>query len=341
MLHDRLDVGLMFSFRNPEAWRRPFADVYADELRLIRHAEEVGVDTIWLTEHHFADDGYSPSVVTIAAAIAAQTERVRIGFNLLLLPLHNALRVAEDVATLDVISNGRIDPGFGQGYAPHEFAGYGIPPSERLYRFTEGLEVLQGLWSQDTYSHEGRHYRIDGARLVPKPVQEPMPLWIGATSRPGVRRAGRLGANLLGISAALQADYEEARRAAGYDVDSAKILHLLWAHIAASDDDAWAEAAPHFHHLLSVYAGWANAAALAGGPKAPPVPPVEELRNPKGRLMFRPAFGSSETVAASVNRALGKVRTTHLALGILPGMDPRRTEASIDRFVGEVVPELG
>ena len=232
--------------------------------------------------------------------------------------------MAEDVATLDVISNGRIDPGFGQGYAPHEFAGYGIPPSDRLSRFTEGLEVLQGLWSQDTYSHEGRHYHIDGARLVPKPVQQPMPLWIGATSRPGVRRAGRLGANLLGISAALQEDYEEARRAAGFDVESAKILHLMWAHMAASDDAAWEEAAPHFHHLLTVYAGWANAAALAGGPKAPPVPPVEELRNPKGRLMFRPAFGSSATVAEGLNRALGRVRTTHLAIGLMPGMDPRR-----------------
>src|SRR4051794_15612656 len=76
-----LNLGLMFSFRNPAAWRRPFADVYADQLRLIRDAEQLGYDTIWLTEHHFADDGYSPSLIPIAAAIAAQTERVRIGFN--------------------------------------------------------------------------------------------------------------------------------------------------------------------------------------------------------------------------------------------------------------------
>ena len=139
MLHDRLDIGVMFSFRNPAQWRRPFAEVYANELRLIRRAEELGYDTIWLTEHHFADDGYSPSIIPIAAAIAALTERVRIGFNLLLLPLHNAIRVAEDIATLDVLSNGRIDPGFGQGYAPHEFAGYGIDTADRLTRQT-GLD---------------------------------------------------------------------------------------------------------------------------------------------------------------------------------------------------------
>jgi len=92
-----LDMGLMFSFRNPAAWRRPFPDVYRDELALIQYAEELGYDTIWLTEHHFSDDGYSPSIITLAAAIAARTERVRIGFNLLLLPLHNAVAVAEDI----------------------------------------------------------------------------------------------------------------------------------------------------------------------------------------------------------------------------------------------------
>ena len=107
-------------------------DVYRGELDLITDAEELGFDTIWLTEHNFADDGYSPSIIPLAAATAARTERVRIGFTLLLLPLHNAIRVAEDIATLDVLSGGRIDVGLGQGYARHEFAGYGVDRSERL-----------------------------------------------------------------------------------------------------------------------------------------------------------------------------------------------------------------
>lgn len=343
MLHDRIDIGVMFSFRNPAQWRRPFAEVYADELQLARHAEELGYDTIWLTEHHFADDGYSPSIITIAAAIAAVTERVRIGFNLLLLPLHHAVRVAEDVATLDVLSNGRIDPGFGQGYAPHEFAGYGIPRSERLVRFTEGLAVLRGLWSQDTFSFDGRHYRIDSARLVPRPVQQPMPLWIGATSRAGVRRAGRLGANLLGIAnTVLQDEYDEARQAAGFDVDDAKLLQLHWVHTGASDDEAWDEAGPHFHHLISVYGGWLAAAeAVDGGrARAPAVPPLEALRDPGQRLLFPPVFGSPSTVAAGLNRSLGRLRCTHLVFGTLPGMAPERTRASMARFAEDVVPRL-
>ncbi|MEZ5233615.1 MAG: LLM class flavin-dependent oxidoreductase [Acidimicrobiales bacterium] len=340
MLHDRLDIGLMFSFRNPAQWRRPFAEVYADELALIRHAEALGIDTIWLTEHHFVDDGYSPSVVTIAAAIAAVTERVRIGFNLLLLPLHNAVRVAEDIATADVISGGRIDPGFGQGYAPHEFAGYGIPLSERLSRFVEGLDVVQGLWSQDTFSYEGRHYRIDGARLVPKPVQDPMPLWIGATTVPAVRRAGLRGANLLGTGASLLPAYEEALQEGGFSVQDAKVLQFHFGHLAGSDDDAWDEAGAHFHHLMSVYQDFANASGGQGGPKPGRVPPLEELRNPTTRLMFRPAIGDPATVAAMLNRALSGAAATHLALGVLPGMAPDRTRRSMDLLVREVVPQL-
>ncbi len=332
----------MFSFRNPAQWRRPFADVYADELRLIQDAEAMGYDTIWLTEHHFADDGYSPSVVTIASAIAAATSRVRIGFNLMLLPLHNAIRVAEDVATLDVISNGRIDFGVGQGYAAHEFLGYGIDRSERLSRFVEGLDVLQGLWAGEPFSYQGTHYRIEDARLVPKPVQDPMPIWIGATAEAGVRRAGRRGANLLGLASTyLQRAYEEARSQAGYELDEAKVLQLHWAHVAESEDQAWAEAAPHFHHLLTVYAQWANESGDAdkGGPKAI-IPPLGQLREPGQRLMFPPVFGDSEAVAHALNASMAKVRTTHLALGVLPGMDPAVTRRSMELFMNESVPLL-
>ncbi|MCC6435617.1 MAG: LLM class flavin-dependent oxidoreductase [Acidimicrobiales bacterium] len=338
MLHDRLNMGAMFSFRNPARWRRPFPDVYRDELDLIVEAERLGFDTIWLTEHHFADDGYSPSIVTIAAAVAARTERVRIGFNLLLLPLHNAIELAEDIATLDVLSNGRIDVGLGQGYALHEFAGFGIPLEERLSRFIEGLDILSGMWQQDPFSYEGRHYRVSEARLSPRPVQQPTPpIWIGATSSAGIRRAGRRGAHLLGISSPkLQREYEQARTEAGHDPDAAKALQLHWTHVADDDDTAWAEATPHFHHLLTVYAGWlqgsGNKAADAG------IPPEDQLRG--RRVMFDPVFGSPATVAGRLQASMDSIRTTHLALGMLPGMDPAVSRRSLERFAREVAPAL-
>ena len=341
-LHPRLDLGLMFSFRNPAAWRRPFTETYRNELALIEEAERLGYDTIWLTEHHFADDGYSPSIIPIAAAIAARTERVRIGFNLLLLPLHNAVRMAEDIATLDVLSGGRIDVGLGQGYARHEFEGYGIDRTDRLGLFREGLDVLNGLWTNDTFSYSGKHYNITNARLVPKPVQQPVPpLWIGATSEPGVRRAGRRGANLLGLTnPKLQQVYETARAEAGLPLETAKSLQLHWAHVADSEDQAWKEAAPHFHHLLSVYAQWVVDAEDPGNTvRNVVVPPVEELRTSRP-VLFKPVFGAPAAVADSLNRSIGAVHTTHLALGMLPGMDPSVARSSMERFARSVAPLL-
>jgi alkanesulfonate monooxygenase SsuD/methylene tetrahydromethanopterin reductase-like flavin-dependent oxidoreductase (luciferase family) len=338
-----MNHGLMFSFRNPPAWSRPMTDVYADEMALIREAEALGFDTIWLTEHHFASDGYSPSILPLAAAIAATTTRVRIGFNLLLLPLHDAVKVAEDIATLDVLSNGRIDVGVGQGYAVHEFAGFGVDMADRLGRFREGLDVLHGLWTNDTFSYSGEHYHIDDARLMPRPVQQPEPpLWIGATSEPGVRRAGRRGANLLGLaSRRLQQVYEQARTEVGLDPVGADVLQLHWTHVADSDDQAWNEAAPSFHHLLSVYAEWANASTDAdrSGPKIV-IPPVEELRDSPGPLMFRPAFGSPASVAETIRNTNERMRTTHLALGVLPGMDPDHVRRSMQLYMSDVAPSL-
>ena len=105
---------------NPPKWRAPFDEFYTEELRSIRLVEELGYDTVWLSEHHFAEDGYAPSLLVIAAAVAAVTERVRIGTSVLLLPLHNPIRVAEDAAVVDL--------GLGQGYTREEFEGYGISP---------------------------------------------------------------------------------------------------------------------------------------------------------------------------------------------------------------------
>ena len=164
-----MDVGLLFPFRNPPQWRTPWPQFYAEQLKQTQIAEELGYDTIWLTEHHFAEDGYSPSLLPIASAVATMTSRVRIGTFLLLLPLHNAVRVGEDAATVDIISNGRFDMGFGTRQArpnapsppvdsPSEFEGYGIPRKQRASLLEEGIEVIRGMWTQDPFSYEGKHF---------------------------------------------------------------------------------------------------------------------------------------------------------------------------------------
>src|SRR5258708_3733674 len=101
-----MQYGLFLRFRNPETWRRPFAELYASGLDLAERAEDLGFDSVWLSEHHFLEDGYSPGLMPIAGAIAARTRRVRIGTFVLLLPFHHPIRLAEDAAIVDILSNG-------------------------------------------------------------------------------------------------------------------------------------------------------------------------------------------------------------------------------------------
>jgi alkanesulfonate monooxygenase SsuD/methylene tetrahydromethanopterin reductase-like flavin-dependent oxidoreductase (luciferase family) len=110
-------------------------------------AEELGYDTIWLTEHHFVEDGYSPAMMPLGAAIATRTKKIRIGTFVLLMPLHHPLHVAEQAATLDVLSNGRFDLGLGQGYRPQEFEGFNISRAERASRLREGVEIIRRVLS--------------------------------------------------------------------------------------------------------------------------------------------------------------------------------------------------
>jgi alkanesulfonate monooxygenase SsuD/methylene tetrahydromethanopterin reductase-like flavin-dependent oxidoreductase (luciferase family) len=147
-----VNFGIMFPFRNSPQSVMPFPKLYQKHLDLTVTAEELGYDTVWLTEHHFVEDGYASSLLPIAAAIAARTHKIRIGTFVLLLPLHDVLRVAEDAATVDIISNGRFDLGVGQGYRVDEFTGFQIPRRERGPRLEEGAEVIRRAWTKKKWS---------------------------------------------------------------------------------------------------------------------------------------------------------------------------------------------
>ena len=112
----RVNFGLWYDFRNPAQWAIPFETLYGQVLDQIVEAERIGYDSVWLTEHHFCDDGYTPSPLVIAGAIGARTKSMRIGTNLIILPLHNPVRIAEDSATLSLLTGGRFDLGVGIGY---------------------------------------------------------------------------------------------------------------------------------------------------------------------------------------------------------------------------------
>ena len=173
----------------------PELDIYRDSLEEYRFGEELGYDSVFLAEHRFSEYG-RPSIDVIAAHLAAQTKRIRIGVAVSVLPLHNPIEVAERYATLDILSNGRLEFGVGRGSQPGEFAGLGVPLGEARERFDESLEIVKRAWTQERFSFEGRFYTYHDLSVVPKPIQKPHPpIWQAAVSPDTVHRIVKAGIN--------------------------------------------------------------------------------------------------------------------------------------------------
>ena len=146
------------------------------------YAEELGFDSAWVAEHHFSRYGLGSSSLVFSASIAAKTKRIRLGTAILVPPLHHPIKLAEDAATLDVVSGGRLDAGFGRGSAEYEYAGYGIDQAESQGRFQETINLLKGLWTTPRFSYKGDYFNLNEVNLVPPPVQKPHPpIYIAAT----------------------------------------------------------------------------------------------------------------------------------------------------------------
>ena len=159
-----------------------------------QRVEELGFDSLWVSEHMLF---YVPTfdAITVLAAFAARTQRILLGSAVLLLPLRHPTVVAKEVASLDIISNGRIILGVGVGGEfPREFVACGVPVKERGKRTDEAIEVMRRLWSESSVNHEGRFFRLEDANMQPKPVQKPgPPIWIAGRSEAAIKRAASLG----------------------------------------------------------------------------------------------------------------------------------------------------
>jgi luciferase family oxidoreductase group 1 len=162
-------------------------------------AEALGFHSSFVTEHHFTNIGQVSSTLTLLTYLAARTTRLRLGTAILVLPWHNPVLLAEQVATLDLLSRGRLDLGVGKGYRHNEFAGFAMPPEEAEPRFEEVLEVLVRALSSDApFSHRGRFFRFDQVVVEPPPYQRPHPpLWLAASSTGSITACARRGFNLL------------------------------------------------------------------------------------------------------------------------------------------------
>jgi probable F420-dependent oxidoreductase len=168
---------------------------YRDALEEAVQGEELGFDSVWMEEHHAVVDHYWPSPITVLAGFATRTSKVILGTDILVAPFYHPVRLAEDIALLDVMSGGRAVLGVAIGYKPDEFALYGTDLARRGARFEEQLAIVKGLWTRETFSFRGTYYQIEG-RLEPRPITKPHPpIWIGGWGDLTLRRAATLADN--------------------------------------------------------------------------------------------------------------------------------------------------
>jgi alkanesulfonate monooxygenase SsuD/methylene tetrahydromethanopterin reductase-like flavin-dependent oxidoreductase (luciferase family) len=325
--------GLVYDFRNPAAWRKPWPEVYEGLLGQIEFAEALGYHSVWLTEHHFVTDGYTPSPVPLMAAIAARTTRLEIATDILILPLYHPVKLAEDIATVDILSNGRVMLGVGAGYRDEEFAAFGTSRAERPSRMEEGIAILRGCWADGPFSFAGRHYRLDGVDVIPKPVQQPHPpLWMAATAEPTARRAARLGLHLL----------PQADRVGGFDawVDELQrlgrdprdyrvgLIKSWFVSDRGRDDSTWQVVRERERYRAATYAPWLRAGYRQ--PAAGTVPIDQTYM-----------VGSARDVIAQIDALTqGLPLTDIISWATPPGMDPAIMNPYLERFAREVMPHF-
>jgi alkanesulfonate monooxygenase SsuD/methylene tetrahydromethanopterin reductase-like flavin-dependent oxidoreductase (luciferase family) len=220
-----MEFGLFVEFPSREGTTQ--AQIFKDSMELIQAAEDSGSEGIWLAEYHF-DPGRSvlSAPVTVAGAVAARTKKVKIGLAVHVLPLRNPVQIAEEIATLDHLSDGRLDFGIGRAAFPRIYQGYGFDYSESRDRFDECLEIILRSWTEERFSFKGKFYQYDDLCVVPKPLQKPHPpIRIGATSEDTFELVGRMGypifinpsrvTTLLDLKP-LVAEFHQAREKAGH-----------------------------------------------------------------------------------------------------------------------------
>lgn len=320
------------------------------------YAEGLGFESVWLAEHHFqAFGGMFASTPMLAAAIAQRTRTMRIGTAVVLMPYHNPLRIAEDYATLDLLSGGRLEFGVGTGFIKWEALTFGVALEELRDRFREHLDIVLRAWTEPSLNYQGRFYRYENVSVWPSPLQQPHPpVWQGVTSTPeSFEAAGRAGYNLMLIPLLHEVDdlaekvqiYFRARRAAGHDVDAARVLAAY--HVCVGETSG--EAREAGAQGVKEYIG-ASGAAHA-------LTQVEEPESFRAHLAHRSAMrslsfddlvernrvlvGNAEEVRDRLRYLRERLCLTDVAgLFALGGLADEQVRASMRRFMRDVVPQV-
>ncbi|PYN37988.1 MAG: hypothetical protein DME01_03315 [Candidatus Rokuibacteriota bacterium] len=338
-----MEIGLFTEFE----WRPGVdeAQAFDDSLNQVTVAEDLGYDAVWLAELHFQKErSVLSSPLVVGATIAGRTKRVKIGFAVQVLPLIHPLRLAEDVATLDQVSKGRLDFGVGRSGLPGHYTGFNIPYEESQERFDETLEILLKAWTEERFTFEGKYFQFHDVCAVPKPFQKPHPpLRVAATSEESYAAVGRRGLPIfLAVRTSSISEleryvgaYHAAWRDAGHP-GRGEVAAILPVYVADTDRRAREEteaSAMHFYRSVG--------AALSAGPRA-------EVGERLRRLSFDQVlkdfavYGTPERVAERLEDLRGAIGFTKLAAWMNVGsrVPPERVLGSMRLFAERVTPRL-
>ena len=248
-------VVMRFDMRRPAIAKMSAGDLYRTSLEMSTWADQNGLASVVLSEHHGVDDGYLSSPLVMAGALAGATKNVMINIAAILTPLYDPLRLAEDIAVLDLASGGRLSLVLGLGYRPSEYEMFGLEWKGRGKRFDEMLGVMKQAWTGEPFEYQGR-----AVQVTPRPLSQPHPLiFIGGSSPNAAKRAAKHGMSFfpaLGDPALQQTYLDECER-----LGTRPGMVLLprgpgFVHVAEDPDKAWAEIGEHILYETMVYASW-------------------------------------------------------------------------------------
>ncbi|CAO5173238.1 Luciferase [Frankia sp. AiPs1] len=333
-------VGLGYLNMAPAGDSATARAIYADFLHDVRWAENRGFAGIWVTEHHFSTYSLTSSPLLLLAQAAAAAPRLRLGTSILVLPFWDPVRLAADVLTLDALSAGRFDFGIGRGYQPHEFLGFGRDAADNREIFTEAVDVLEQLFTQQDRDFKGRHVQIDApVTLLPRPTQQPHPpIWMAATSPESLRFAADRGFHFM-LPAVTTHDEIVERRAwidqagglpAGREFQVNRFVYL-------GDDEGRERVVREIARQLQTSAALTNGVHPEFG-AAPAPDQIDPAVEDKVRGIL--ITGSADEVIDQF-RALADVGISYVIAGFAFGyLDTETARRSRERFATEVLPHL-
>ncbi|TMA43742.1 MAG: LLM class flavin-dependent oxidoreductase [Deltaproteobacteria bacterium] len=336
-----MKVGVLQFFSWPER-RVAIETVYDRALQRIEVMDRTGYDAVWLAEHHFHSFSVCPSVHLMGTHVAARTRRLRIGTAVSLAALYHPLRLAEEVALLDVLSGGRVNWGAGRGFDRTEFLAFGVPQEESAPRFQEAVDIVLRAWTEDRLTYEGRYFLFDGIEVLPKPLQKPHPpVWLAASSPDAIRRAAAAGFTIMMDPHSSHREiankrelYREQLEARGLSIEGREIPMARLLAIARTRREAEETARRGARWLVDSYTGPQHQAltgvigfGVAVGESAQPVDPVERYLD--GVIVY----GTPDAVVDEIARLREEMFLTYLLCAPL-------SHESFVLFTDEVLPRI-